>query len=72
MSFGDQDAPGWTGLKRSDGLTLRLSQINQGWQVLTHDARPDVHECYCCHRPLATARAAQLVANAIYPIQEPK
>lgn len=69
MSFGDQDAPGWTGLRRSDGARLRLIGANR-WAVLAPAGDITATECPCCRKPLLTARAAQLVANAIYPIEE--
>ena len=71
MSFGEEDAPGWTALKRSDGLRITLVGRDR-WGIQLPPADATVTVCPCCKRPLMTARAAQLVANAIHPIKGSK
>lgn len=62
------DAPGWTGDTRSDGMRIRSVPVKMGelFVIVPNGERPVVC-CPCCDKPLLSLRAAQLVANAYHP-----
>lgn len=53
---------------RRDGLALITSPSTGCYIVLPADDRPALELCPCCARPLVSERAAQLVADACYPL----
>lgn len=59
------EVPGWDGATREDGMTVASSI--EGFVVFPPDTRPTITECPCCDKPFKTARAAKLVADAVYP-----
>jgi len=52
---------------RRDGLAIK-ADASGNWIVLPADDRAAVSTCPCCAKPLATPRAARLVADAVYPM----
>lgn len=56
----------WHGTERADGVII--TPTPDGWTI--EGPRGEIALCPCCERPMRTARAAQLVADAIYPFQE--
>jgi hypothetical protein len=62
----EDDVPGWDGNRRADGMFVgkTLSGI---WIAKPPDDRPAIVDCPCCKKEFATARAAKLVADAVYP-----
>lgn len=65
------DADGWNGPKRTDGTYIRFAQRSRtntyAFEIVPNDARPPLNTCPCCAKSFATLRAAQLVANIVYP-----
>ena len=63
-------APGWIfPLKRRDGLIIQQNKLGS-YEVLPQDGRAAIVACPCCDKLLSTVRSAQLIADAIYPLQE--
>jgi hypothetical protein len=60
-----KDQPGWRFENRQDGLFIRRELA--GWVIVPVDKRPLIRACPCCGAPLRNARAAQIVADAVYP-----
>lgn len=66
-----EDVPGFGSYTvRTDRLQVVATPDGRAWIILPHDDRPAVDQCPCCNRPLLSARAAMLVANAVYPLPE--
>jgi hypothetical protein len=59
------DVEGWIGSRRPDDV--RVSLIGKVY-VAIHPKKPTIVTCPCCSKPFATARAAKLVANAMWPL----
>lgn len=58
----------WVGNRReSDGL--RVVSDGSSYRVAPDDGRAAISECPCCSKAFATLRAAQLAADALYPLQ---
>lgn len=60
------DVDGWDGERRSDGMAV-VRGVMETWIVQPADGRASIVDCPCCDKPFATARAAKLVADALYP-----
>ena len=56
----------WTEGKRSDGLAI-VPGID-GLVIMPAGERLPVAECPCCGKPFLNIRAAQLVADMMYPM----
>lgn len=72
MSGDRYDIPGWTGADakvRSDGLRIVTNIDQQGFHVPESSLGRAINDCPCCNRPLRSIRAAQLVAEAVYPFR---
>jgi hypothetical protein len=57
---------GWREGRRRDGLIVTMGL--EGWVVIPHDERPAVDRCPCCNCPLESERAAQVVADVLFPV----
>jgi hypothetical protein len=57
----------WTENTRDDGVMVAGPMPLGGWMVLPGDGRPPILCCPHCGKPMETARAARLVADAVYP-----
>ena len=63
-------APGWIfPLKRRDGLIIQQNKLGS-YEVLPQDGRAAIVACPCCDKLFKTIRSAQLIADAIYPLQK--
>ena len=56
----------WTEGKRSDGLAI-VPGID-GLVIMPAGERLPVDRCPCCDKPFITTRAAQLVADLMFPM----
>lgn len=64
MGEAGDDVEGWNGNKRPDGV--HVGTIGKVY-VAIHPRKPSIVICPCCSKPFATARAAKLVANVMWP-----
>lgn len=62
----DQPQQRWTENRRSDGLAI-LPGID-GLVIMPAGERLPLDKCPCCDKPFLTTRAAQLVADMMYPM----
>ena len=63
--------PLWHGDQRADGVRVipnhdRAPTAPATWRILLPSGLT-IDECPCCDKPLLNARAAKLVAEAVYP-----
>jgi hypothetical protein len=66
----DTGARWYSDVRRSDGLTIDVGDDGV-FVIMPADARaPPLRTCPCCDRPLLTPRAAMLVADQVYPLEE--
>lgn len=70
MAMESDEVPGWTGNKRDDGMAVAIA-LNGTFYVKPPDERWTITICPCCDKAFQTARAAKMVANAIYPAVAP-
>ena len=57
----------WCDNRRDDGLMV--AEALGGWVVLPADDRAAIAACPICTLPFDTPRKAQLVADAVYPME---
>jgi hypothetical protein len=50
------------------GDTMTVEPDGEFWIVAPQDGRPKMTTCWCCGLPFETRRAAQLIADATYPL----
>jgi hypothetical protein len=62
----EDDVPGWEGNRRDAAMTVAKT-LSAVWIVRPGDGRPVIAYCPCCGADFKTARAAKLVADAVYP-----
>lgn len=55
------------GYKRSDGVFIRQG-ADSGWTIYNGDI--PLGYCPCCHKRIATDRAARMVADVVWPEKE--
>jgi hypothetical protein len=60
--------PRWIEGNRSDGLAI-VKGID-GLVIMPAGERLPVDKCPCCDKPFGTIRAAMLVADIMFPIEE--
>jgi len=53
---------------RSDGLSIR--RRGEAWIIVPPAPRATMSTCPCCDRPFATPRAAQRIADEVYPMTQ--
>jgi hypothetical protein len=59
----------WRDGKRvADGMEVLPD--GEYWAVVPPDRRPRLTTCSCCGKPFETRRAAQLLADATYPLPD--
>lgn len=66
MSMSETNAAEWNGERRSDGLAVVAG--GDAWIIMPRDDREPIDACPCCGAPMRTARAARLIADAVYPL----
>ena len=57
--------PEWTGNERFDGV--KIEQNRAGFWLISKPGGVDTRLCPCCRKPMATDRAAKIVAERLYP-----
>jgi hypothetical protein len=66
----NNEVAGWTGNRRPDGVTI-MGDETVGWAIFP--VKPNllpIAVCPCCGARLMSARAAKLVANEVFPIED--
>jgi hypothetical protein len=58
----------WIGNKRSDGLAIVIGI--EGMVIMPAGERLPVDKCPCCDKPFGSIKAARLVADIMFPIEE--
>jgi hypothetical protein len=61
------DRPGWTGLRRCDGVEV-VQPGEEGTWIIKRCGHAALTACPCCDLPFKHSRAAQLVADAMWPL----
>jgi hypothetical protein len=67
-AFSQKVSSAWCGIKRTDGA-LVIETFTGSWFVLSPDEHPAIDRCPACERELKSQRAAQLVADYVFPLR---
>lgn len=56
---------------RCDGVKIEMNPMDCDTWVVIADGTNSISTCPCCDKPLATLRAARMVADVVYPVRRP-